>query len=146
MNESRRNKTINTEIAEGREYLKACLSMKDLMKQDPSCKDALICADMFKACDYIPDDLADLMIVDPPYNLNKEYNSENFSKMNSADYEEYTRRWLEATRHVLKKGGSIYVCCDWASSLIIGRIPGCSGQCPGRGGRGLRCWPRRRGA
>ncbi len=122
MNESRRNKTINTEIAEGREYLKACLSMKDLMKQDPSCKDALICADMFKACDYIPDDLADLMIVDPPYNLNKEYNSENFSKMNSADYEEYTRRWLEATRHILKKGGSIYVCCDWASSLIIGRI------------------------
>ena len=122
MNESHRNKTINTEIADGKAYLNACLRLEDLAGKDICLTDSLVCADMFKACKYVPDELADLMILDPPYNLTKEYNGENFSKMNSADYEAYTRRWLDATSHILKTGGSIYVCCDWESSLIIGRV------------------------
>jgi site-specific DNA-methyltransferase (adenine-specific) len=122
MNESHRNKTIHTEIEDGKEYLDACLRMDDLVENDTCYIDSFVCADMFKACKYVPDELADLMILDPPYNLTKEYNGENFSKMNPADYEEYTRRWLAETSHILKTDGSIYVCCDWESSLIIGRV------------------------
>ena len=122
MNESHRNKTIHTEVADGKEYLDACLRMDDLVEDDTCCIDSFVCADMFKVCKYVPDELADLMILDPPYNLTKEYNGENFPKMKSADYEEYTRRWLVETSHILKTGGSIYVCCDWESSLIIGRV------------------------
>ena len=122
MNESHRNKTIHTEIADGKEYLDACLRMDDLAEDDICYTDSFVCADMFQACKYVPNELADLMILDPPYNLTKDYNGENFSKMNSADYEDYTRRWLEETSHILKTGGSIYVCCDWESSLIIGRV------------------------
>ena len=122
MSESHRNKTINTEIADGKEYLETCLHMEDLVRNDICFTDSIVCADMFRACKYVPAELADLMILDPPYNLTKEYNGENFSKMNSADYEEYTRKWMEATSHILKQNGSIYVCCDWESSLIIGRV------------------------
>ena len=35
---------------------------------------------------------------------------------------ENTRRWLEAALPLLKPDGSVYVCCDWRSSLVIGRV------------------------
>ncbi|MGX8774788.1 MAG: DNA-methyltransferase [Bacillota bacterium] len=124
MNKSPRNKTIDTEIAEGKEYLEGCLRLSDLREEWADITDSIICADMFEACGFIPEGAADLMIVDPPYNLTKDYNGKSFRKMNSREYEEYTRRWLEATAHVLRDGGSLYVCCDWESSLIIGSLLG----------------------
>ena len=124
MNKSPRNKTIDTEIDEGREYLNRCLRASDLQLAEAELTDSIICADMFEVCANVPDGVADLMIVDPPYNLTKDYNGESFSKKKPEDYEEYTRRWLEATKHILRDGGSIYVCCDWESSLIIGKLLG----------------------
>ena len=47
-----------------------------------------------------------------------------FSKKKTTDYEEYTRQWLNTVKPLLKKNGSIYVCCDWETSLIIGRVLG----------------------
>ena len=123
MNKSPRNKTIDTDVENGREYLDRCLSVDDVRKC-AGMIDSVICADMFDVCAYIPDGSVDLMIVDPPYNLTKDYNGANFLKKKPEEYEEYTRRWLEATKHVLKEGGSVYVCCDWESSLIIGRLLG----------------------
>ena len=124
MNKSARNKTIDTEIKEGRDYLDRCLRIGDVKDQARDLSGAIICADMLDVCEYISADCADLMIVDPPYNLTKDYTGESFRKMKPEEYEEYTRRWLDATRHVLKENGSVYVCCDWESSLIIGKLLG----------------------
>ena len=124
MNKSARNKTIDTEIKEGRDYLDRCLRIGDVKDQARDLSGAIICADMLDVCEYIPAGCADLMIVDPPYNLTKDYTGESFRKMKPGEYEEYTRRWLDATRHVLKENGSVYVCCDWESSLIIGKLLG----------------------
>ena len=44
--------------------------------------------------------------------------------MGNEEYGEYTRKWLAAVSPLLKDNGSIYVCCDWESSLIIGNILG----------------------
>jgi len=121
MNRSPRNKTINTEIEEGRAYLQRCLGQEDLA--NGACvRDAVICADTFDVSPLIPAGSADLMIADPPYNISKDYNGRNFTKMSPAEYETFTRSWLEATHHIVKDGGSVYVCCDWESSLIIGRV------------------------
>ena len=124
MNKSARNKTIDTEIEEGRDYLDRCLRIGDVKDKARDLSGTIICADMLDVCEYIPAGCADLMIVDPPYNLTKDYSGESFRKMKPGEYEEYTRRWLDATRHVLKENGSIYVCCDWESSLIIGKLLG----------------------
>ena len=121
MKKSPRNKTIDTGLEEGREYLNKCLRTDDVQK-GAELIDSVICADMFGVCPFIPEGSADLMIVDPPYNLTKDYNGESFLKKKPGEYEEYTRRWIEATKHVLKEDGSLYVCCDWESSLIIGRL------------------------
>lgn len=122
MNKSPKNKTIDTEINAGREYLDRCLRIGDVKEPVRDLSDTIICADMFATCKFIPAGSADLMIVDPPYNLTKDYSGESFRKMKPEEYEEYTRGWLDATSHVLKENGSVYVCCDWESSLIIGKL------------------------
>ena len=40
------------------------------------------------------------------------------------EYEAYTRQWLEAVKPLLKDTASVYVCCDWESSLVIGKVLG----------------------
>ena len=122
MSKSPRNKTIDTEIREGSEYLDRCLRLEDIKTGSVEMSDRIICADMFDICSMIPGGTADLMILDPPYNLTKDYNGRSFQKMKPQEYEAYTRRWLDVTKHILKDGGTIYVCCDWESSLIIGNL------------------------
>jgi site-specific DNA-methyltransferase (adenine-specific) len=64
----------------------------------------------------------DLLIADPPYNLDKTYSGSQFRKMAAADYEAFTRGWLASLRHTLKPAASVYVCCDWETSMIIGPV------------------------
>ena len=129
MKKSLRNKTIDTGLEEGREYLDQCLRTHELADASQAggpldLTDQIVCGDMFEVCQYVPEAFADLMIVDPPYNMDKVFSEERFRRKNAAEYEEYTRWWLEATSHILKEGGSIYVCCDWESSLVIGKVLG----------------------
>ena len=122
MKKSPRNKTIDTGISEGREYLEKCLKLEDIEAGQTDLTDCIVCADMFDVCRLIPAESADLMILDPPYNLTKDYDSESFLKRKPQEYEECVKKWLDATKHILKKGGTVYVCSDWESSLIIGRV------------------------
>lgn len=117
-----RNKTIDTTVEQGREYLGRCLRGENVAGADVM--DKTIIGDTLLVCPQLPEGIADLIIADPPYNLTKSFNGTTFAKRREAEYEEYTRRWLSAVKPRLKENGSIYVCCDWESSLIIGRILG----------------------
>lgn len=118
---SLRNKTINTTVAEGAEYLARCLTADDL-RAGKSALDATINGDMRAVCPLLAPGCADLIISDPPYNLTKSYDGTAFRRRGAAEYEEYTRAWLAAVEPLLSPRGSIYVCCDWQSSLVIGRV------------------------
>ena len=118
---SLRNKTINTTVAEGAEYLARCLTADDL-RAGKSALDATINGDMRAVCPLLAPGCADLVISDPPYNLTKSYDGTAFRRRGAAEYEEYTRAWLAAVEPLLSPRGSIYVCCDWQSSLVIGRV------------------------
>ncbi len=118
---SLRNKTINTTVAEGAEYLARCLTAGDL-RAGKSALDATISGDMRAVCPLLAPGCADLIISDPPYNLTKSYDGTAFRRRGAAEYEEYTRAWLAAVEPLLSPRGSIYVCCDWQSSLVIGRV------------------------
>ncbi len=119
-----RNKTIDTSLEQGAAYLKRCITVTKKQKDLESCMDKTIRGDMLKVCALLPPESVDLLIADPPYNLTKSFNGRVFSKKKETDYEEYTRKWLKAVKPLLKENGSIYVCCDWESSLIIGRVLG----------------------
>ena len=118
---SLRNKTINTTVAEGAEYLARCLTADDL-RAGKSALDATINGDMRAVCPLLAPGCADLIIADPPYNLTKSYDGTAFRRRGAAEYEEYTRALLTAVEPLLSPRGSIYVCCDWQSSLVIGRV------------------------
>lgn len=118
---SERNKTINMDISEGKKYLDLCLFTKKNMTSEDMA-DRYFNADFFTAVKYMPDKCVDLVIADPPYNLRKDYGGEVFSRKKSDEYAEFTRSWLCEIKRLLKDTGSIYVCCDWQTSLIIGCI------------------------
>jgi len=87
-------------------------------------QDKTVLGDTFSICPLLPKESVDLIIADPPYNLTKSFNGSKFAKKKASDYEEYTRKWLSLVYPLLKPNGSIYVCCDWETSLIIGRVLG----------------------
>lgn len=119
-----RNKTIDTPIHEGGEYLSRCITVENPQNAIEPLLDKTIQGDFFKIAPLLPRGCADLIVADPPYNLTKTFQGSTFSKMSPEEYEEYTRKWLTLVKPLLKDTGSIYVCCDWESSLIIGRVLG----------------------
>lgn len=60
------------------------------------------------------------MIVDPPYNLTKNFSGGGFRRTTDANYAAFTRAWIELLLPLLKPDASVYVCCDWRSSPIVG--------------------------
>jgi site-specific DNA-methyltransferase (adenine-specific) len=121
VNKALRNKTIDREITANDIYLARCKSAEDL-KTMRSPRDITVHGDTEKILPLLPEGYFDLIIVDPPYNLYKNFHGESFSKMRDGDYLEYTRTWLSALHPLLREGGTIYVCCDWRSSVLIGQV------------------------
>ena len=119
-----RNRTIDTALKDGGKYLSRCLRQDGNSLSAGEITDRIIIGDTFETLPLLPEKCADLIIADPPYNLTKSYNGSRFSKRSEAEYEKYTRRWLALVKPLLKDGGTIYVCCDWESSLVIGRVLG----------------------
>ena len=72
--------------------------------------------DIFQCVPFLPDAFIDLLVVDPPYNLNKTFAETKFSKTSAANYEEWLETWLGKLVRCLTPTASIYVCCDWQSS------------------------------
>ncbi len=118
---SSRNKTINMTLEEGKAYLEACKFTKE-KKTEEELYDKFYNADFFTAAKYFPDKCVDLLIADPPYNLRKDYGGEVFTKKKKSEYEDFTRKWLSETKRLLKDTGTIYICCDWQTGVIIGNI------------------------
>lgn len=117
-----RNRTMDTPISEGQAYIDRCITVAEPISSIDEVLDKTIIGDAFVVMPSLPKESVDLIIADPPYNLTKVFNGSKFNKMKTADYEEYTREWLSAVYPLLKPNGSIYVCCDWETSLIIGRV------------------------
>ena len=119
-----RNKTINTSLEESREYLDRCLRVCDEDKELTlrAVKDRTLLGDCFCILPRLPKESFELAVIDPPYNIRKSFNGNVFSKKSIEEYEEYTRSWLTLLAPLMKKNASVYVCCDWESSLVIGRV------------------------
>jgi site-specific DNA-methyltransferase (adenine-specific) len=75
--------------------------------------------DLFAVLDFLPDAFADLLIVDPPYNLTKSFNGSLFRQRPSEHYREWMEMWLPRLLQSLKPDASVYICSDWRSSAAI---------------------------
>lgn len=89
---------------------------------DMSFVDKLINGDLLEILDCIPNSFADLIIIDPPYNLSKTFNTSKFSAMSDERYAEYMRSWFKKVCKKLKPNGSLYMCGDWKCSGVQKQI------------------------
>ena len=115
-----RNRTTVLSTAERKHYSKLLLSLKQVVDLD----DVLgrtIHQDLYQALPYLPPNSVDLLIVDPPYNLTKDFNGRQFNKKSLDDYENWLESWLEQLIPILKPNASLYICGDWQSSAAIHR-------------------------
>ena len=121
-----KNKTIDFDIntEEGKLYLNNCIidneNITEYKKDNITNK--TINGNTFDVLKKIEKNIADLMIVDPPYNISKNYHGFKFKDIDNLSYEKYTHLWVEEIIPILKKDATIYVCCDWKSSLVIGNV------------------------
>lgn len=82
----------------------------------------IINGDLYDCLDNIPNEYFDLIIIDPPYNLDKNFNGTKFSAMKSDAYEEYLRSWFYKVCDKLKSNGSLYMCGDWKCTSSMQRV------------------------
>ncbi len=85
-------------------------------------KNQIICADILNALPLLPDSFADLIIIDPPYNLTKNFNGTTFSARTDLAYEEYLEQWFPLVCKKLKPNGSLYMCGDWKCTAALQRV------------------------
>ncbi len=87
----------------------------------PTVLDKTINADLLTALPHIPDEFADLIIIDPPYNLRKNFNGKVFTARDEESYEEYLMSWFPEVCRKLKPTGSLYMCGDWKCTAALQR-------------------------
>ena len=116
---AKRNKTIDFQIEEAPEYLSRCVKAKDL-KKGQTC--VTVVGDFFEAIVNVLDKSVDLLIVDPPYNLTKNFHGNEFRESNTEEYISYLESWIEKVKPKLKDTASVYVCCDWKTAIPLGVV------------------------
>lgn len=117
-----KNKTIDFTLEEGREYADRCIGVESIDGSIASVRNQYIIGDSFEIMGKLPQKCVSLLIVDPPYNLAKDYHGNKYNKKSTDEYRDYTISWVEKVVPLLKDNASIYVCCDWKSSLVIGDV------------------------
>ncbi len=115
-----RNKTITVSDDEYRALAERVLTIPPT--DDGQWENAIVNADLLEIIDLIPDNIADLIIVDPPYNLSKDFNGLSFSKMKSEKYVDYLRTWFYKVCDKLKPTGTLYMCGDWKCTSLLQSI------------------------
>lgn len=122
-NKAPRNKTIELTPKEIGQYAKKTIKLSAPANL-AQVLNKTICQDAFKALDFLPEKSVDLLIVDPPYNLTKNFAGTIFKEMGLADYKKWLEKWLKKTARLLKDNASIYICSDWKTSIAIPEIAG----------------------
>jgi len=78
--------------------------------------------DLFDIIDSLPKHFADLIIIDPPYNLTKDFNGFAFKGSSKSEYLEYLRSWFPKVVSLLKPTGSLYLCGDWKCTSALQQV------------------------
>ena len=97
---------------------------KDLLQLSASATveevtDAVIHQDMSEAVKFLPQGFVDLLVLDPPYNLTKNYNGHVFRAREAEAYTTWFSDILESLLPILTPTASIYVCSDWRTSTVV---------------------------
>ena len=113
-----RNKTLELSPEEEKKYASKAVELKEKASLS-KIKNRIILGDSLNAMEFMPEASIDLMIVDPPYNLTKNYAGRTFKKRDFDEYCAWLDEWLMKSDRLLKPNASIYICSDWQTSIAV---------------------------
>lgn len=64
--------------------------------------------DVVKGLQELDDNMADLVIIDPPYNIGKDFGN-SIDKMEMSEYIKWCNEWIDESYRILKPTGSIFI-------------------------------------
>ncbi|NNF97135.1 MAG: site-specific DNA-methyltransferase [Halobacteria archaeon] len=113
-----RNRTI--ELSESdRERLRPRLITESKNINHSIARQVTMCGDYSNMIPDFPSGFIDLLILDPPYNLNKSFNGRKFNRQSVEDYSCYLDEIISNLNPLLKETASVYICGDWHTSASI---------------------------
>lgn len=83
---------------------------------------AIVNQDLFEIAEFLPKCFVDLLVIDPPYNISKNFNGHVFKEKHKDEYSSWFESLLDILIPTLKPDGTVYVCSDWKTSMLIGPI------------------------
>lgn len=110
-----RNRTIRLSKEEEKKYAKELLSLSAPLSAG-KIANRIISQDFFEAVNFLPGKFVDLLILDPPYNLHKDFDGLKFKQMSIDGYAEWLDNVIVKLIPLLKPDASIYFCSDWKTS------------------------------
>lgn len=121
-----RNKTLTLNDAEREIYKKNLIYGESLESQTQvkleEITNKTICGNLFETIPLLPKNSVDLLFLDPPYNLSKNFHGFQFNKTNDNAYFDYLSSWFPQLLACLKPNASIYLCGDWKNTASLYRI------------------------
>ncbi len=103
------------------EYLKSKLLTEKNIEGATDIVNKTLNGDILQMLKFVPDEFADLIIIDPPYNLTKNFNGLQFNSRSQESYDEYLESWFPLVCQKLKPSGSLYICGDWKCTSSLQR-------------------------
>ena len=116
-----RNQTLTMDGDERERYREKILYPDQDPLSPSSIMNRTICSDLFAVIDRLPASFVDLLVIDPPYNLYKDFHGLRFTQSDDDAYLEYLRSWFPGILKALKPNGSIYLCGDWKGTFGLYR-------------------------
>ena len=81
-----------------------------------------ILSDLLDVLDDLPESFADLIIIDPPYNLSRDFHGFKFKATDEESYADYLNSWFPKIVSILKPNGSLYLCGDWKNTALLQQV------------------------
>lgn len=114
------NRTLTLSLDELPHLKSKLLTSLNISEKDITNK--TINGDVIEMLKHIPDNFADLIIIDPPYNLTKNFNGMIFKSMTDTSYDAYLDTWFPDVCKKLKPNGTLYMCGDWKCTSSLQRV------------------------
>ena len=113
---SPQNRTLTLTESDYKLY-RSKIEVQDELGQE--LRNKIIKGDVLEILTKFNDNKFNLIIIDPPYNLSKNFGDVNFEQKSYEDYWEYMNSWLNECVNKLAPNGTMYICSDWKTSPII---------------------------
>ena len=113
-----RNRTLTCTNAELATLSTGLLQLREPISQE-LLEHRIVNQDLNTALPFLPAGFVDLLVLDPPYNLTKNYNGHVFRSREAEEYVDWFHTVFTSLLPLLKPEASVYICSDWKTSNLI---------------------------